>query len=69
MINNGDPDNHLDIVQLLIDRGVDLNQYGESGYTALILGRFEYSKIHYLKKLTLMKLQPVKTDSLVLFNC
>ena len=49
MIENGDPDNHLDIVQLLIDRGADLNQYNDYGLTALMLGRFEYSKINHLK--------------------
>ena len=37
MIRNGDPDNHLDIVQLLIDRRLDLNQYDEIGLTALML--------------------------------
>ena len=40
MIANGDTENHLDIVQLLIDRGVDLNQYDDYGETALMLGRF-----------------------------
>ena len=52
MIYNGDPDNHLDIVQLLIDRGVELNQYDDNGLTALIWGRFEYSWIcHLINKL------------------
>ena len=49
MITNGDPDNHLNIIQLLIDRGVDLNQFNDNGWTALILGRFEYSTIHHLQ--------------------
>ena len=49
MIANGDPEIHLDIVQLLIDRGVDLNQYNDYGQTALMLGMFEYSKIHHLQ--------------------
>ena len=49
MIANGDPENHLDIVQLLIDRRVDLNQYNDNAFTALMLGRFEYFMIHHLK--------------------
>jgi hypothetical protein len=38
VINNGDPENHLDIVQLLIDSGVDLNAYDKYLGTALMSG-------------------------------
>ena len=40
MINNGDPENHLDIVQLLIDHGVDLNAIDDTfeGNTPLLSG-------------------------------
>ena len=40
MINNGDPENHLDIVQLLIDHGVDLNAFDEDSFTTLMSGKF-----------------------------
>jgi ankyrin repeat protein len=40
VINNGDPENHLDIVQLLINSGVDLNAFDDYRQTALMLGRF-----------------------------
>ena len=47
MIKNGDPENHADIVQLLIDRGVDLNAF--DGFypekTALMLGMMKYRLI------------------------
>ena len=51
MIANGDPENHLDIIQLLIDRGVDLDLFDDNGRTALIEGIFEDSSF---KKLTLI---------------
>jgi hypothetical protein len=40
VINNGDPENHLDIVQLLIIYRVDLNAFDDNQKTALILGMF-----------------------------
>ena len=48
MIKNGDPENHADIVQLLIDRGVDLNALDGSSNppkTALMLGMLKYRLI------------------------
>ena len=39
MINNGDPENHLDIVQLLVNYGVDLNAYDKYFKTALMSGK------------------------------
>ena len=46
MIKNGDPENHADIVQLLIDRGVDLNAFdGYPEKTALMLGTLKYRLI------------------------
>ena len=41
MFENGDPENHLDIVQLLIDRGVDLNAFDAFDHTrtTLMLGK------------------------------
>ena len=44
-----EPERHLDIVQLLIDRGLDLNLIDNDGLTALMTCRFEYSKINYFK--------------------
>jgi hypothetical protein len=41
VINNGDPENHLNIVQLLINSGVDLNNFDDSQETALMLGMFK----------------------------
>ena len=42
VISNGDPDNHLDIVQLLIDKGINLNAITDDktgvDKTALMLG-------------------------------
>ena len=40
MIVNGDPEYQLDIVQLLIDHGVDLNASGDFSRTALSFGKF-----------------------------
>jgi ankyrin repeat protein len=39
VINNGDPENHLDIVQLLVNYGVDLNAYDKYFKTALMSGK------------------------------
>ncbi len=43
MINNGDPERHLDIVQLLINSSVDLNAFNDYQQSALIMGRFKYN--------------------------
>ena len=40
MIYNGDPERHLDIVQLLINSDVDLNALDDNEQTALLMGMF-----------------------------
>ncbi len=42
VIKNGDPERHLDIVQLLINSGPDLNNFDDYQKTALMLGMFLY---------------------------
>ena len=39
MINNGNPEENLDVVQLLIDKGVDLKSFDDNGKTGLMAGR------------------------------
>jgi hypothetical protein len=41
VINNGYPENHLNIVQLLINSGLDLNNFDDFQETALMLGMFK----------------------------
>jgi hypothetical protein len=38
VIHYGDPESHIDVVQLLINSGVDLNTFDKYHKTALMLG-------------------------------